>query len=106
MTTLSCVVELVAGIKSFHKRFMITVHHNVRIALKVMTKVFDNKVQSKKVSGKRGVLALCRIKVLEKNAFGRNVLSMGCMMEAPQPIFEASETSTVSASDRGCARVA
>jgi len=60
VTTLSCVVDLVAGIKSFHKRFMITVHDNVRIALKVMRKVFDSKVQSEKFSGKCGVLALRR----------------------------------------------
>jgi len=45
---------------------MITVHDNVRIALKVMTEVFDSKVQSKKFSGKRGVLALCRRKALRE----------------------------------------
>jgi len=53
---------LVSGIKSFHKKFVITVHDHVRIALKVMTKVFDSMVQSKKFSGKRGVLALHRSK--------------------------------------------
>jgi len=62
VTTFSCVVALVAGIKSFHKRFVITVHDHVRIALKEMTKVFDSKVQSEKFSGKRGVLALRRRK--------------------------------------------
>jgi len=43
-------------------------------------------------------------KLLEKNAIGRHALSMRCMMEAPQPKFEASETSTVSASERGWAK--
>jgi len=57
---------LVAGIKSFHKRFMITVHDHERIALKVMTKVFDSREQSEKFSGKRGVLALCRRKAFRE----------------------------------------
>jgi len=45
-------------------------------------------------------------KLLEKNAIGSHALSMRCMTEAPQPKFEASETSTVSASERGWAKVA
>jgi len=45
-------------------------------------------------------------KLLEKNSIGRHALSMRCMMEAPQPKFESSETSTVSASERGWAEVA
>ena len=64
MTTFSCVVALIAGIKSFHKRFVITDH--VRISLKVMTKVFDSKVQSERFSGKRGVLALRRRKAFRE----------------------------------------
>jgi len=65
---------LVAGIKSFHKRFVITVQDRVRIALKVMPKVFNSKVQSEKFSGKRGVLALCRRKAFrEKRDWTRPV---------------------------------
>ena len=66
VTTFSCVVALIAGIKSFYKMFVITVHDHVKIALKVMTKVVDSKVQSERFSGKRGGLALCRRKVFRE----------------------------------------
>jgi len=66
VTTFSCVVALVAEKRNVHKRFVITVHDHVRIALKVMTKVFDSKVQSETFSGKRRALALRRRKAFRE----------------------------------------
>ena len=106
MTALLCIVTLSGGVESFDQWFVVAIHHHVRIACEVVTKMFDGKIESPQFSRKSGILALSWRKTFGKEREWSPDIGNFLHYGSPQPKSEASETKTVSASERGCANVA
>jgi len=100
MTALPCIVTLSSGVESFDQWFVVAIYHHARIPFEVVTKMFDGKIKSQQISGKSGILELSWRKTFGKEREWSPDIAIFRIMTAPQPKSEASETKTVSASER------